>query len=61
LLLIGKGLLIILYTSGRMYTMMALTKGMAARIRRAIMTADHFPSIDRMEAPKYAKTNASEM
>lgn len=41
--------------------MMALTKGMAARIRRAIMTADHFPSIDRMEAPKYAKTNASEM
>lgn len=40
---------------------MALTKGMAARIRKAIMTADHFPSIDKIEAPKYAKTNASEM
>lgn len=38
--------------------MMALITGIAARIIKAIKTAVHFPSIERMEAPKYANTNA---
>lgn len=40
---------------------MALAIGIEARIISAINTADHFPSMDKIEAPKYAKTNASEM
>lgn len=41
--------------------MMALATGIEAKIINAISTADHFPSIESIEAPKYAKTNASDM
>lgn len=37
---------------------MARMSGMEAKIENAMITADHFPSIDRIEAPKYANTNA---
>lgn len=41
-----------------MYTIIALITGMTAKIMRAINTALHSPSIERMDAPKYANTNA---
>ncbi len=40
---------------------MARTIGMAAKIIKAIIMADHFPYIDKIEAPKYAYTKAYEI
>lgn len=54
----GKGLLIILYTKGSVYTIMARIIGMESKIVKAINMALHLLSIDKIDAPKYAKTKA---
>ena len=49
---IGKGFLMILYTKGRIYTMIALMNGMTASIKNPMPTAAPVLSTDNVEAPK---------
>lgn len=59
---IGKGLLMILYINGRMYTIIALMKGIAAKMSNPINIGETWSeSIESVEAPRYAKTKAYAM
>lgn len=55
---IGKGLPSSLYNNGIISTIIALIKGKASNIITAITIAIPFVSILKIEAPRYAKTNA---
>jgi len=54
----GNGLPNNRYKSGIMQTMIALINGSASKITIAMTIAIPFVSILKIEAPKYAKTNA---